>query len=545
MEFLRRYWSQVNEQLSNLTPSQKWVIGFGMIILLLVFFIAVTWVGQPQMVPISSFAASNEVEVVAVLQSADIEVERKEGQLMVPRDSHTAALALLHRHDLMRTNTSAAWTQFLSTMDIWSSHGQNQIKYQGYLEQYLQAMIELAPGVRSAMVKISYPREHGFGATHIRPTAAVSIQMESDRQLGKEYGRSVAGLISGAVAEMTPLDVVIIDANRGRQFTVKSEADMLPGETLELVHQLEEYHRGKIADLLGRQIPQVIVAVNVLTSDIAERQVQVIDYPELDLLQRESSVERQSSDVRDSGEAGARPNTALAIEGGGRSGRSESVIETESEYAPKPIARQENTRLVGQTTTQINATIAVPRSYFVSLYKQVHPDRTEDPDDEALQAIIPKQLGEIQLQVEHLLEAEKQSVVRAHMYYDTAAATMATSMEPSSAVSGGALSSRWIKPVGLGSLALLSLALMVGMAHKSTQQLPQPTAAELAGVPSTLPVDGELVGEAEESDLSMAGIELSEDEVRTRRIVTQIGEMVQSNPVESASLLRRWVNTEE
>ena len=99
--------------------------------------------------------------------------------------------------------------------------------------------------------------------------------------------------------------------------------------------------------------------------------------------------------------------------------------------------------------------------------------------------------------------------------------------------------------MGLGSLALLSLALMVGMAHKSTQQLPQPTAAELAGVPSTLPVDGELVGEAEESDLSMAGIELSEDEVRTRRIVTQIGEMVQSNPVESASLLRRWVNTEE
>ena len=83
MEFTRRYWSQINEQLSNLTPSQKWVIGFGMIILLLVFFIAVTWVGQPQMVPISSFAASNEAEVVAVLQSSGIEVEQKNGQFLV------------------------------------------------------------------------------------------------------------------------------------------------------------------------------------------------------------------------------------------------------------------------------------------------------------------------------------------------------------------------------------------------------------------------------------------------------------------------------
>lgn len=444
----------------------------------------------------------------------------------------------------MRPNTSAAWTQFLSTMDIWSSHSQTQIKYQGYLEQHLQAMIELTPGVRSALVKISYPREHGFGATHIRPTAAVSIQMEADRQLGKEYGRSVAGLISGAVAEMTPPDVVVIDANRGRQFTVKSEADMLPGETLELVHQLEEYHRGKITDLLDRQIPQVIVAVNVLTSNIAERQVQVIDYPEMDSLRRESSKEKQISDISDSGEAGARPNTALTIEGGGRSGRNESVIETETEYGPKLIARQENTRLVGRTTKQINATIAVPRSYFVSLYKQAHPDRTEEPNDEALQVIIPKQLVEIQLQVEHLLEAAEQSVVRAHMYYDTALTTMVTGMEASSAVSG-ILSSQWIKPVGLGSLAILSLALMVGMAHKATQQSPQPTAAELAGVPPTLSADDDLVGEANESDLSMAGIELSEDEVRTRRIVEQIGEMVRSNPVESASLLRRWVNTEE
>jgi flagellar biosynthesis/type III secretory pathway M-ring protein FliF/YscJ len=109
----------------------------------------------------------------------------------------------------------------------------------------------------------------------------------------------------------------------------------------------------------------------------------------------------------------------------------------------------------------------------------------------------------------------------------------------------GALENGWAKPLGLGVLALVSLGLMLGMVRKATRTPPMASIEELAGVPPTLPAEDELVGEADETDPSMAGIELNEDELRSRKIAEQIGELVKGNPAEAASLIRRWVRTDQ
>jgi flagellar M-ring protein FliF len=200
---------------------------------------------------------------------------------------------------------------------------------------------------------------------------------------------------------------------------------------------------------------------------------------------------------------------------------------------------------------QVSVTVNVPRSYFVKLFKQGKPETTPDPDDAALETIRQAQITQIQAQVEPLIASStNKGVVKAYMIPDRAGVAMAGMATVAGGGGGGAslngaLDSTWIKPAGLSMLALVSLAMMFAMVRKATRQQPMPSVEELAGVPPTLPAEDDLVGEADETEASMAGVELDEDELRTRKIAEQIGEMVKANPAEAASLVRRWVRTEE
>ena len=72
-----------------------------------------------------------------------------------------------------------------------------------------------------------------------------------------------------------------------------------------------------------------------------------------------------------------------------------------------------------------------------------------------------------------------------------------------------------------------------------------PTIEELAGVPPTLPTDDDLMGEVDEMDSSLAGVELDEDELRARQIADQISDLVRANPEEAGGLLTKWVTDDQ
>ena len=107
------------------------------------------------------------------------------------------------------------------------------------------------------------------------------------------------------------------------------------------------------------------------------------------------------------------------------------------------------------------------------------------------------------------------------------------------------LESGWTKPLGLGVLALASLAIMFSMVRKVTRAPPLPTVKELTGVPP-MPSgdDDELIGEAAESESIMTGIEVDEGEMRVRKVASQISDFVRNDPEEASRLLNRWVQAE-
>ncbi|QKK09114.1 MAG: hypothetical protein HND58_13725 [Planctomycetota bacterium] len=54
----------------------------------------------------------------------------------------------------------------------------------------------------------------------------------------------------------------------------------------------------------------------------------------------------------------------------------------------------------------------------------------------------------------------------------------------------------------------------------------------------------DMVGEADESESAMTGIEVGDDQVRARKLIEQVSEMVTSDPDSAASLIGRWVAEE-
>lgn len=548
MEFLKKSWAQTQAFLSQLSVTARWLIGCLLIIFLLIGWVLLQYAAKPDLVPITHFAVERQSEVVARLKRAGILVRTDSGQLQVPSDRYDEAMVILVSSDLLAADTAAAFDDMIARQSPWQSNAQNAQSFLLAKQKVLGQIVSKMVGVRSASVMLSMPERQGFGATYVRPTASVNVIMGGSKRADKRLVEAIAGLVSGAVAEMIPQDVVVIDANHGRQFTVKSPDDVLPGEAMELVHQLEQWHREKITQVLS-YIPGVIIAIHVSVDPVHTKRIEEYNYEQTEPLKSEFNRETERRDMATAGEPGARPNTGLDIAGSAATGSSERISETRNEFNEKNLTRRTHTTESGHIPKQVSVTINVPRSYFIGVYRQGRPAHdTEQPDDNALKPIVDQQLAQIQAQVEPLVMADQnQGVVRAHMIPDRQtilALTGAASAVASPGGLGGVLMSGWAKPLGLAALGFISLAVMFGMVRKATQQPPLPSAAELAGVPPKLPGEDEITGQAAEADQTMVGMELSEEDVDVRRIIEQIGGLVSENPFEAAMLLNRWITSD-
>lgn len=544
MDFAKKYWTTIRAQMEGLPASTKLLIGSLLVIMLLLGFIALLYAGKPETVPISRFADGRGEEVAARLDAAGISAEIRNAQVYVPSSQRMEAIALLAREDLLSENASSAFADI--TGNPWETDAQGDRKYLLATQSYLNAIARKFKGVRSAEVVISLPERVGFGRTSVRPSASVTVTMNGSQAVDKNLVASLAGLVSGAVAELRPQDVVVLDANLGRQHTVSDPDDIIPTEVIELVRHEENYQRKKIEEML-RNIPGVIVAVRVSTNPIRREIREERQFAEDGGPKSQSDTEMVSKDYNTAGEAGARPNVGLSIDSGSDLSREMTETISNTEFFEKQLISTKQIEMAGHQVEQINVTINVPRSYFVSIFKAMNPENEEAPADAELAPIRDEQLLAIEEQVMPLVQTETAGTVKASMVYDVAY------LQPELAGAGGGgggvlgtvTDSNIVATISTGALGLVALALMMMMVRKATKPEELPSIEELAGVPPTLPTDEELIGEADEVESTMAGLEVDEEELRTRRLADQISEMIKASPDDAGGLLGKWVHSDD
>lgn len=546
MEFVRKWMAQVNSQLAALSVSQKLLIGTVLIIMLMALFLVAQYAASPEMVklPVQTATPEQVAAITSRLDARGIDSRVVGAGILVPAEQLREVMADLAQEQLLPDDTSRGFDEIVEKQNWWYSNKQNDQMWLVAKQKVLASVIRRMPGVGHATVIISVAEKKGFGTTHTRPTAAVNVVMKTGK-LDQKNVDAIAGLVSGATAGMTPQDVSVIDATAGRQWKVRDPDEVIPSDYLEYLRALERHYQTKLAEAL-QFIPGVIVSVNV-EFDPTRKQTARVTYDRdksVELLTRQRSSTTTSEDQASGGEAGARPNTTATIFPGGATGRTSSSEEREAEFQPFASSTQETAVSPSGVPTRINATVHVPRSYFEAIHMQGKPQDAPAPTDEVLDPLITDRLAQIKEQVETLLCAKDPSTVIAAVFPDTVQDPMEHVERAGTGAGGGMLVGDYIKPLGLGVLAALSLAMMLLMVRRAARQPRMPDARELAGLPPSLGAN-DVIGEVEETEPALTGVELDEDEIRARKIAEQVAEMVRGKPGDAAALLGRWARTEE
>lgn len=544
MDFVQRWIAQIQVQLAALSATAKMLFGVLAIVIVGMLWMVVDFAAQPEMVPLhdAPLEAAQRAQITGFLDGRNIKYQLIADRIHVPLDRSLDAMASLQMQQLLPENTTQAFDAIIEAQTWWQSSEQNRQRWNYAKQKVLEDTIRAYPWVRDATVIISMPQDTGFGATSQSPTASVNIVMATGR-IDQKQVDAVAGLVSGAVAEMRPQSVTVIDALAGRQWKVRGEDDAMPTDYLETIQAHETRMREKLGEALG-YIRNVIVAVNVEV-DMVRRQTNSVSYDReksVELITEERISNTTTTDVVNGGEPGVRANTGADIATAGATGRSSTTEDNESKFTPFAGKTEETALHIAGQPARISATVNVPRSYFVGLFMQGKEGDTPAPTDAVLQPFVDDYLARIRKQVETLVQARTAGQVVVDVYPDAMGGLFGPIDQPVKAEGfGGMIASASYSQIATIGLGVLSVAFMVWMLRTASKRPPAPSLRELAGVPPQLPSEEELIGEAGEIESALPGMELDDETLRYRQLAEQVGQVIKSNPDDVATLINRWV----
>ncbi len=560
MGFLRQTLLQVQEHLKGLTVSQKVAIALcvGLIAVSLAWL--THWSVTPDMVdllpqPFNSQELSTAERELKRLNVAYKNVAYKVAgdRVLVPADQRDFLLARLQESEALPSDTRIGFAKLMEQQSIFVSYDDAQWQRQVALGNELARVLRKFTGVRAASVFIDRPAKRGFGENRAEPKASVFLEMKPNASVGRSFVDAVAGFVSGAVVGLRPQAVSIVDATTGQRYEPTSKDGAMSADFLEDRRKKEEHYAQKIRDQLS-YIRGVLVGVFAeLETEARRTETRKLGNP----LQLE---EETTSDVERAGgtdgEPGVMPNVAARIPGGttGGSNREQTVEKARYAKGDETVTTSENMRGV---IKRLTASINVPRSYLVQVYKQ-RSGTDKSPTDAELEPIVGEQLALIKSQVKPLIDATTEEQVQVGWFYDLPAATDVAS---AATIDLAETMATYARPAVLAGLAVLSLAMMLILVRRA-----QPGAAlgmGTAGVAAAgggygggsggggtsgrrtveelLTVEGGPVGKAQPTQPILEGREVDEYTLKSQQIVEQVNDLVKDDPDAVASMLRKWI----
>jgi flagellar biosynthesis/type III secretory pathway M-ring protein FliF/YscJ len=564
MDFLKNQGQKIREQLAGLTPSQKMLAGSLVIIMLMTLAWWSRYAGSSEMVPLleTDFSDDNLSRATLLLKREQIPYKVVGKRIHVSTDRQFEAIAALGFEQLLPQDTSSAWEQIIERMDSpWNPQSKQDQVYNHAKEVLLGQVLRSVKGIRTAQVVIDNQQKRSFGEDRREPTASVQITTADGGgggKSGKRLAELAAEMVAGANSGMKRSNVhVIVD---GASHTVhdKGEESFAGGaeSIMEGIEWGERYYAEKLERHLRQMLPGVMVSVTV-DPQITSKQIEKQEYDKSKTfdkaIENTERTEENSSTIRVPAEPGAVPNVGANVGGANQSlsigaggtgeGTTNNVTETKTKMQVFPSMVREWIKSPAGTIAVVGASISVPRSHFVRIFKQSYPDAKE-PDDEALKPIIDKEMPSIRGIAFGALPIE-QAKVQMNMYYDYLPAGPATGAgQPAVATSFPlGIVRGYAKEIALGALAVMSLFMVSMMVRKGT-----PTATVLVPPererkpPGPIPATEDVAGEAVESAQTMEAVEIDDHAVRTQQMIAQVQTMVRDNPDAAANLVKRWLN---
>ncbi|MEM9373019.1 MAG: flagellar M-ring protein FliF C-terminal domain-containing protein [Planctomycetota bacterium] len=564
MEQIRRSLANIQDGLGQLGPTHKLLFGSLAVIALMTLFLVSQYAAKPTMVDLMS--QQGDPQLVGALRAVGIEAEVSEGRVLVPSGTQHAALAHLSSSGQLPSDTTILFNNLIQSQDWKASREQHRQQAVIALQNELSRVISQIRGVREARVIIDAPESAGLGRAVREPSASVTVFGHGGAGIPQPTVDAIASLVAGSRAGLHPARVQVIDGSTGRPREVSSEESMASGMYMDHKRQVELYTQREIERLLV-YVPGAVVTVNAVV-DVTRVAMRADKYLEpksgsVSILKSETTSEGSNTQGSRGAEPGLRSSSTADISQGRRASGQESEEST---------TNTENEIRIGSETTEtvdprgmptyLSASVIIPREWIESLIRSSRPeDQAEDTITQA----------EADVYFEDSIKPTMEKTIKTRLstvgpdgnmqdgVVEIAMAPMPAGMAgfsgggglmgvsgPGGGGGGGLFSaSSLIETVVLGVLSLIALIMMLMLVRRAGKRPELPTAEELVGVPPALEIAGDMVGEAAEGDAPMAGIEISDDEVKIEKMREQVAELISSDPDGAATLVGRWIGDED
>lgn len=590
MDQLRKMFASIGAALKGLNTSQKGLVVAIAVILVLVLLIfaqrpgglsGVASGGMVEVLP--GMAVEDQQRASSSLAVAGIDVMMSGGNLVVPKSQRSRALAILAESGQLPGDKKMLFESILREQQWWNTRDQNDRQANVALQNELANTINAMRGLKAARVFIDVPAPMGLGTSVRRPTASVQVSTIGGEALPQATVDAIASLVSGSKAGLTLETVRVIDGATGRQRRATSEEHAMPTTYLEHAARVETETRNKIYELLG-YIPNVVVAVTAQVDVTNVTETVNTNLPTgqgtVVLPKKEETSETSQKSSIPGATPGVEANqTADITRAGASEGSNSSTVTSTTEYDNKVGTRSQVTVDPRGAPSLVAISVNVPRSFVVAVAKNQTAQGGEggsgeakDPTDEQVrqtfeQLVRPAIMESIKPQVRALSmqstpgKMPKDEDITTLMGQTVSVALMPIDPVVPQIASGGMLGNLGITTSGgsiaigtgglidkavLGLLSAVALGMMFMLVKKSAKRVETPTAEELVGLPPPA-IEGasDIVGEADEGETAMEGIEVAEGQMEGQKKLEQVNTMVDKDAEAVARMLNRWIQTDE
>lgn len=557
------------DQLGRLTPTARLLVMVTLALMASILVIVAVSASGPSRTEIAAGTdPSYKSEAMTQLRAAGIEANvNSKGQLLVKHGDVDRAAGLLASQGVLPADGTLMFKNLSEQMKWTNPREINAQIIQMALQNELARTISNFPGLKQASVFLDNPTPTGIGMVVRKPTASVTVFSKSGASISQNEVDAIAKLVSHSVAGLDLTNVSVIDGTSGVPHQARTDDNAIASNYLEHKLKFEREVEQKIRGILS-SIPGVAIAVtaDVDVKRVTSKRESFFDKGNgtVSLSQSRTSVTEEQQAGNRGAEAGTRPNTGADINYNTGSSTGYTKEDTSEDLENRVGSEITSTIDPRGNATSLSISVQVPRGYIEALMPT--PEGTaegETPvfDDAAVDAKFASEQDRIREMIEPHLPVrvaeggatEPAGTVVVSMMPLDLAALAGTAQAASLGLPGmtagtsgggvlsGIMASGLIEKVVLVALAATAMLMMLVMVKGATKRVELPSVDDLVGIPPALEQATDVVGEADESETPMDGIEVDDQHVASTKMLEQVGDLVGNEPDLAARLLNRWI----
>lgn len=532
MDTLRRTWNQFREIYDAMSSSQRMslIVVTAAVVGGFAFLMFRDPSGSYRAASLgSTFSYEELVHAENTLIEKGLTDYRREGnRILVPAGEEDVYTAALLEAGTLPSDWGSELAKQVEESSIFSSPQEARTRRDAALASHLRRVLRQIPSVQDAQISWAADGARRFSRRKSDVTATVFVWPRGRQELSRSLVHSIRLGVAGAVSDLQPENVVIIDQVNERAHTAETD-DALDNRLLTRISEFEKNYYEKISAALS-YIDEVLVTVNVDLEKVKSsiRSKQTVSNKTVETEASDNRLTESFSQQPERAEPGNLPNQPRNLQSasGSVQQRSTEKRETDTSAVPQDITVTRE-QLLGAMPEAVQVSISIPDNYYraVALQRGL-TEGTNQQEKDAFQA----EIDAIEQEVNANVQTAVRKTIPAASPADAVSVVSYTSVEtpvpePSTPVTetlGNAVG-RWGGAVALGLFALWTL----WMLNRSLGSVPQSTEPEMPDLGLHAPPEDETRPEpVHHEDHSLR------DDLQS---------VVRDSPELTASVLAKWI----